>query len=309
MIKAVSLVNDRVEEVDIKLLSVGKYHCWIDVVDPTIEELRSIHEKCAIPLSELQHSLDPDERPRVKVEKDYIFLIYRTPQLQEKKSTAPLTIFLGKRLLITLHKQKIPAINDIDLNSEVMKTLFKESPEFLLYKIFHGLSREAAKLLEEVEEELERIEADAIKRATEHVLAHLFTLKKKILYLRRAFIGDRDVLSLLLKDIPQVKEKGLFAEIEVELMQSCDTIEVFRERLTSIVEIYMTNTSNRINMVMKSITVIATMLAFPIMITGLYGMNVALPLDEHPYAFWIITGLILVSIVVAIVIFSKKKWL
>ena len=113
----------------------------------------------------------------------------------------------------------------------------------------------------------------------------------------------------MMNDLPIIKEKGLFAEIEVELMQAIDSIEVLRERLTSIVEIYVTNTSNRINNVVKSITLVATLVSFPILITGLYGMNVALPLENHPYAFWIITGLLILSVFTTIVFFARKKWL
>lgn len=309
MIRAVTLQGDRIAEVDVKLVNAGKANTWVDCIDPSVQELRTLHEKFDIPLSELQHCLDPDERPRVKAEDGIVYIYYRALIPQESKGTLPITIILAKRFVISIHKQKVAAISDLDVNTEVMKTLFKESTEFLVYKILHALSRETTKVIDDFENELDRVESEVIKRCSEHTLAHVFTLKKKIVYFRRACIGDRDVLSIMMKDIPIIKERGLFAEIEVELMQAIDSIEVLRERLTSIVEIYVTNTSNRINNVVKSITLVATLVSFPILITGLYGMNVALPLEDHPYAFWIITGLLILSVFTTIIFFARKKWL
>ncbi|GEM_PF-3505910 len=309
MIRVLTLQGDRVAEVDVKLVNVGKANTWVDCIDPNVQELRMLHERFDIPLSELQHCLDPDERPRVKAEDGMIYVYYRALISQENKGTTPLTIILNKRFVISIHKQKISAMSELDLNTDVMKTLFKESTEFLLYKILHTLGKETAKVVDEFESELDHVESEVMKRCNDHTLTHVFNLKKKIVYFRRACIGDRDVLSVLINDIPSVKEKGLFAEVEVELMQEIDSIELLRERLTSIVEIYVTNTSNRINNVMKSITLLATLLSFPILVTGLYGMNVALPLEGHPQAFWIITGLIILSVLTTIIFFARKKWL
>ncbi len=309
MIRAVTLQGDRIAEVDIKLVNAGKANTWVDCVDPSVQELRALHEKFDIPLSELQHCLDPDERPRVKAEDGIVYIYYRALIPQESKGTLPITIILAKRFVISIHKQKVAAISDLDVNTEIMKTLFKESTEFLVYKILYALSKETTKIIDDFENELDRVESEVIKRCSEHTLAHVFSLKKKIVYFRRACIGDRDVLSIMMKDIPVIKERGLFAEIEIEIMQAIDSIEVLRERLTSIVEIYVTNTSNRINNIVKSITLVATLVSFPILITGLYGMNVALPLEDHPHAFWIITGLLILSVFTTIIFFARKKWL
>ncbi len=309
MIRVVTLMGDRIEEVDVKLVNVGKANTWVDIVDPNVQELRAIHEKFGVPLSELQHCLDPEERPRIKTEEGLTYIFYRAVMPQESKGTVPVTCILAKRFIISIHKQKIPSLNDMDMTTDVMKTLFKESTELILYKMLHGLSRETVKAVDGFENELDHVESEVIKRCSEHTLAHVFALKKKIVYFRRACLADRDVLSVMVNEIPAIREKGLFAEIEVELMQAIDSIELLRERLTSIVEIYVTNTSNRINNIVKSITLVATLVSFPILITGLYGMNVALPLEEHPQAFWIITGLLIVSVATSIVFFARKKWL
>lgn len=309
MIRALALQGDRIAEVDIKLVNVGKTNTWVDIVDPAVQELRTIHEKFDIPLSELQHCLDPDERPRIKTEGGLTYFYYRALIPQESKGTVAITFILAKRFIISIHKQKIAAVNELELNTDIMKTLFKESTEFLLYKMLHALSRETMKIIDSFENELDHVENDVIRRCSERTLTHVFTLKKRIVYFRRACIADRDVLSVVIKDITTIKEKGLFAEIEVELMQAIDSIELLRERLTSIVEIYVTNTSNRINNVVKSFTLIATILTFPIFVTGLYGMNVRLPLENHPHAFWIVTGLLFLSILTTIVFFARKKWL
>ncbi|HLC72460.1 MAG TPA: magnesium transporter CorA family protein [Candidatus Nanoarchaeia archaeon] len=309
MIRAVTIQGDRIAEVDVKLITVGKNNVWVDVVGPSIQELKEIHEKFNIPISELQHCLDPEERPRVKIDQGITYIYYRGLVPEEKKGTVTITFILTKKFIISIHKQKIAAINDLDLSNDLLKTLFKESTEFLIYKILHALSKETNKVVDMLENEVDYVETEVMKRYSDHTLAHIHSLKKKIVYYRRACMADRDVISVMVKEIATIKEKGLFAEIEVEVMQTIDTIELIKERLTSIVEIYVTNTSNRINTVMKSITLLATLLSFPILMTGLYGMNVALPLGEHPHAFWIITGLLILSVITTIIFFARKKWL
>lgn len=309
MIRSFIVQGNAINEGDIKLISVGKSNVWIDVTDPSLQELHTIHEKFDIPLSELQHCLDQNERPRIKTQDNLNYIYYRAHTMQESKGILPVMFILAKRFVITIHKQKVPAISELDLNNEVMKTLFKESAEFLVYKMLNGLCKETEKVIDGFEIELDHLEIDVVKFCNEKNLGQVFLLKKRIAYLRRACIADRDVIVALINPSSNLREKNIFAEIEVELMQSLDAIELLRERLTSIIEIYVTNTSNKINNVMKSITVVATLLSFPILVTGLYGMNVHLPLENHPQAFWIIAGLLILSVMTTVFFFARKKWL
>ena len=74
-----------------------------------------------------------------------------------------------------------------------------------------------------LENEVDYVETEVMKRYSDHTLAHIHSLKKKIVYYRRACMADRDVISVMVKEIATIKEKGLFAEIEVEVMQTIDT--------------------------------------------------------------------------------------
>ncbi|HLC37646.1 MAG TPA: CorA family divalent cation transporter, partial [Candidatus Nanoarchaeia archaeon] len=93
-----------------------------------------------------------------------------------------------------------------------------------------------------------------------------------------------------------------------EITQLIDENALYHERLTGIVDAYLTKQSNDLNEVMKSFTVIASLILLPTLIAGTYGMNLILPLRAHPQGFWILLGVMALAVTLMFLFFKKKSW-
>lgn len=302
--------NSRIIESDLKKINLIRSISLIDVTDPSIKDIREIHERFKIPIIDINSCLDPHESPRIKYTKDYTLIIYN--QVFDKdgsKRFSPIGFFLTKKCLISIHLDKIKFIDELDLESKITKDMFHAGTEIILFKILYSLIKDIHKTIQEIEERLELVEDYVLEAYDQKVMHKIYAIKNILLYVRKSLVGNKGVLEGIVKDSPQIKQKSLFAELDVELMQLLDMSSIFRERLTSILEIYMTTISNKINIIMKYFTVIASVLLLPMLITGLYGMNVLLPFQKHAQAFWIVLGIIIVSIALMISFFKSKKWL
>ncbi len=300
----------RVVESNLKQVNLKRNISLVDVTNPSLSEVNQLHERFKISIADINACLDNYESPRIKQTKEYTLIIYSQSHCEEDlKRCGPIGFFFTRRHLIAIHLSKLPFIDELDLNADMTKHMFHNGTEIILLRILYNLIKSKHKLLEVIEDSLESIEDDVLSAAHEHIVKRIFALKNKLLYLKKSVSGNRSVINDLIKDVPAIKEKALFAELNVETMQVSDTLEIYRERLTSILEINTGNISNKINVVMKYFTVIASVLLLPMLITGLYGMNVVLPFQEHQQAFWIVFGIIIACIVVMLLVFNNKKWL
>ena len=118
------------------------------------------------------------------------------------------------------------------------------------------------------------------------------------MYLKKALKANKEVIS-------KIKD---FEDVHLEINQLVDTENTLSSRITSVMEMYMSFSSNKLNEIMKSFTVIASLLLIPMLISGIYGMNVLLPLGQTEGAFFIILGIMLFFMVLMLIYFKIKKW-
>ena len=97
-------------------------------------------------------------------------------------------------------------------------------------------------------------------------------------------------------------------QLHNDIIQLIDENNLYHERLTGVVDAYLTKQSNDLNEIMKSFTVIASLILLPTLIAGAYGMNLVLPLRDHPQGFWILLGIMIVGVVLMLFFFKKKEW-
>jgi len=206
-----------------------------------------------------------------------------------------------------VHRFKIKALDDFAKKEESLLPLFKQGQERIIYNLLMAIFKDFYVILEEFEQNLEKIE-DKVVKASEKILHSILASKKVLLYIRRTLIDNREVIGAL-KESTLIKKRELLYDLYVECVQQVDMIELFRERQTGALEIYFSSVSNRLNEIMKYFTVIASLILLPTLISGIYGMNFAvLPLKEHFYGFWMMIGIMLISMFIMFLFFKKKKW-
>jgi len=310
MITVRSFGNHKLSTISLDKASFLKRTVWIDCENPTKEEITALVKKTGIAKSDILDCLDKSEKPRLQRNQDHLLFILGVPFRKDHSQIdkSPLGLFLSKRFLLTVHKHKIEAFKTfLKKDDTALKEIFKLGKERIAYNLLMSILKDFYAILEEMEKSLEKIENKVVKSANS-VLNNIMALKKTLLYVRTTLIDNREVV-ISIKESTWIKKRELFQDLYVEFAQQVDMVEIFRERLTGALEIYYSSVSNKLNQVMKYFTVIASLIMLPTLISGIYGMNfLRLPLKEHPNGFWIMIGIMLISMLIMFFFFKREKW-
>lgn len=312
MIRTVSYSKGKIEDINFDEINFLRDEVWIDSFNPSSDELTIISEKTGIAVTDLKNCLDPAEKPRIEIERDYSIIIFRAPIAEDGSVlTSPVGIFIGKRFVLTVHTAEIKSIDSLLASRDTKKIIFKTGLDFLVYRLMLGIIRDFSYVLDKVEENIDTIEEGVLKEDNEKNARQIFSSKKILLYFRRALIANRDVIGSIQQGvIKSIKSNGIFSDLYIEIMQLIDVEELQRDRLMGSLEVHLSSISNRMNQIMKSFSVVATLFLLPMLISSIYGMNFKfMPLAEHPYGFYIALGMMVTIMFFMMLSFMRRKWM
>ena len=287
--------------------------CWLNVIDPTPDEIARL-EALGIPLDFITYPLDIDERPRTERENNKILILLRIPYFQGESFdvpyiTIPLGIILTDQYVVTVCKRNNDIIQEFssgrarDLsttkhNRFVLRLLLATAAKYLSYL------REISRVVEALEDKLQ------LSIRNQQVL-DLLKYEKSLTYFTTALRANELMLerlqrSQLFKSYPEDEE--LLEDVITENQQAIEMTNIQSNILSGMMDAFASIISNNLNQVIKLLTSITLVLSFPAMVAAFYGMNVALPLDDHPLAFGVVIAVALsLSLIVALVL-KKLDW-
>ncbi|MFH0837553.1 MAG: magnesium transporter CorA family protein [Candidatus Aenigmatarchaeota archaeon] len=306
MIKYYKSVNSSVKE--LKKPTPG---CWIDVFSPNDAELAKLSKIVKIPISEFKVALDEDERPRIDIGKNFTLFILRMPfvQKEDEIETAPVGIFLTKKYIITVHLYYTGYIKPI---FEPTKNIpMKNNTEFLLY-ILSQTVKSYFQVLGKIEKQIDIIEDEVVKNPKNLIIEKMADIKRTLIFFYRSLIANRMVvLSATEKNIQFIDKKYIenFKDIHTEIFQLLDMTMTYKDLLKGSMDSYSSIVSNRLGETVKILTLITALLTVPLLITGVYGMNIGLPINNNESAFTIVILIMVVSMLVTWSVFKLKNWL
>ncbi|MDR2406202.1 MAG: magnesium transporter CorA family protein [Deltaproteobacteria bacterium] len=286
---------------------------FINLEDPTQLEIEAIQEECEIPQTFLTDPMDPRERPRVEQEPPVTLIIIRVPRLplaQEPHNltTVPLGIIITKTKLITVCR-------DVELVLVHLKRFARKPKPNCRYSVAFKLLIESSTdfihHLERLEELTDMAESTLSKAQQNEEIMMLLTIDKALINFTVALKSNRGIMEKLMDNTLihlRPDELDLLERALTENQQAIFTADIFGQILGSMSDAFGTVISNNLNKVVKFLTGITIVLMLPTLIAGLYGMNVSLPFERHPYAFWIIVILCSLSGVFLWVFFNRKRW-
>lgn len=300
---------------------------WIDVegVDD-LTTIRFVGEAFAIPPLALEDAVTPDERPKVEAFGQELLIAVRMPRMDgETPVTDPLGIFLGERHVLTFHDRPAHgAASDQILESvrrrirEGRTLLGRHGADHLCALLIDAVIDGFFPVLEQFGDRLEVLEDEAIYRPEPALLARIHDVRHDLMTLRRALWPTRDVLHALGREATAfVTEEARvqFRDSYDHTMELLDIMESYREIGSDLRDIYLASLSNRMNDVMKLLTVIATVFMPLTFITGWYGMNFDrdspwnLPLLGYRFGALVAAGMMVASTAGMIALFWRRGWL
>jgi magnesium transporter len=292
-----------------------KRNLWIDLVEPTHEELIIISDKTKIPIHTLKVGLDVDERPRLVPSDKFSLIIFKSPFFEDHEiTTASFGIIITKDFIITVKAMEVEALNKIyQLSTGQKKELFHKGTDYFLFEILNNSLIEYFNLLDKIEEEIDNIETQVIKNPKRKLITDIFNMKKTLIYFHKALTANREVISNIEKGYArEISKKNLqlFRQLYYDIAELIDIEGTYREVLTGTLEVHLSASSNNLNEVIKKLTVYATFILVPTLITGIYGMNFKImPEIAWQYGYVFALGLMVVSVVILYLFFKKEKWI
>lgn len=289
--------------------------CWISLVAPTEEELRSVSEYRALDMDILKAALDLDERSRIDADEGYTMVLANIPTVEERTdidlyTTIPLSVIIAGDCIITVCSEDSPIIRSFEQGKVKDFHTYMKS-RFILQFLYRTatLYLQYLRIIERKTDEVE----DKLHRSTQNrELIELLKLEKSLVYFTTALRSNEVVLEKLLrteliKKYPEDAE--LLEEVIVENKQAIEMAGIYSGILSETRDAFSSVISNNQNTVMKVLAIVTIVMSIPTMIFSAYGMNVfngSMPFASHPRAFLIIIAMsILISVVIAL-FFSKK---
>ncbi|RSK40381.1 magnesium/cobalt transporter CorA [Mangrovimonas spongiae] len=265
----------------------------------------------------LEDIVNTSQRPKIDEYDDYIFislkmLYYNT---NEDVVIEQVSFVMGENYVLTFQESEGDVFDTVRERIRNGKGRIRTSnSDYLLYALidaivdhYYIVSETLGNKIEDIEDVL--FEGEAADNMSQQVL----NLKKELLKVRRAIFPLREIINRIEKSetkFIQKKTIQFYRDIYDHIIQLSDTIDIYREMIWSLMDLYMTNISNRMNEVMKVLTIIATIFIPLTFIAGIYGMNFDnMPELHYNNAYYVVWGIMIIIFLGMIYYFRRKKWL
>jgi magnesium transporter len=279
-------------------------------INPDVDEKRILVDECKIDEHTLNSALDPDELSRLEFEPDHVALIFKMPRNYSEKDqllfrVASTGAFLFKGRLIIVIPDDIPLFNGKPFNK------VQSLSDLLLRLVSRSIShfRDHLKAINMLTDELEH----KINTSMENrYLINLFTLEKSLVYFLNALNANGVVMERMKHNAAKIgfstEELDLLDDIIIENNQCNKQAEIYSNILASLMDARVSIVSNNLNILIKFLNIITIAIMVPTFVVSAFSMNVALPLQQNSFSFWIIMGLAVLSVFGFMLFWRFKRW-
>ncbi len=291
---------------------------WINVDGlHDVALLERLGADCGIHPLVLEDILNTDQRPKAEDYEKYFFIVLRmfhndTPD--GKLTSEQISLVLGPTYVLSFQEMQGDVFDPIRDRIRTGKgRVRKMGPDYLAYALMDAIVDGYFAILEGIVDKTEEIEDTLINDPSPETLHTLHHLKRQVLFLRKYIRPLRDLVSALdREDSPLIqKETHIYLrDLYDHVNHAMDTLETVREILMGMLDIYLSSVSNRMNLVMKVLTIIATIFIPLTFIAGIYGMNFEYMPELHwRWGYPLIWAVMLAILLIMLVFFRRKKWL
>ena len=293
---------------------------WIDIRQPTTTEMNELRQKFSFHPLALEDCLSKVQRPKLDdyAEDGYLFIVLHFPIFNKQTrhtNPAEIDLFVGHGYVITVHdgqlKPLVQTFTAVQNDEAAQERLMGRGSGFLLYRIIDRLVDYVFPLLNKIDEHIERIENNIFDRNVRSLVQDLSFVRRDIITLRRIIKPNLPVLRQMENRewaFLTLDEDLYFGDILDHLGKQWDMLEDDKEIIEGLNDTIDSLTSHRINEVMKILTVISVVLLPMTLVASVYGMNVRLPFEDHPYAFSMAVGLTVSAAISMLIYFRIKGW-
>ena len=291
---------------------------WINIdglEDPAVIEKIATHFDIH-PLV-LEDMLNTDQRPKTDDYGDYLFIVLKSLRYDERKGKVTdeqISLVFGPDYVLSLRERESDSFNPVEARLKKPRSLMRQvGSDYLAYALMDAIVDNYFVLFEKIGKEIEDLEEELIAEPTVETLENIHDLKRTLIFLRKSVWPVREVIANLEKLDPSRITRSTqiyLRDVYDHSVRVLETIEGYHDLISGMPDIYLSSVSNRLNEVMKVLTIIATIFIPITFITGVFGMNFKdMTVLDLPFAFP--GSLILMACVVGflLIYFRRKRWI
>jgi magnesium transporter len=287
--------------------------CWINITQPNNYEISCLINEYGLEADILNDILDIDEQARVEREEEKVFFIVRVPVFQEDRETpyytVPLGIIFFKDMTMTICLQESEVLRDMAAGR--IKHFSLANRKTFILTVFSRVCFYYLRYLKDINRKSGQTEKELQRAVRNTELIQLLTLEKSLVFFTTSLKSNEFLIGKIQKsNVLRLSEEEaeLIDDVITENRQAIEMANIYSDILSGMMDAFASVISNNLNVVMKQLTSISLILMLPTLVASIYGMNVSLPFQDHPFAF---AGTLAVSAVLAVVsifIFRRKQF-
>jgi magnesium transporter len=290
---------------------------WVDLSAPTIPELLILSESFSFHPLSVEDARADLQYPKIEAYDGYLYVILHGIDFHAGDkgiATHDVDFFLGANYLVTVHDGHAVSITGLAASVVRNPKLMNEGPVSLFHRLVDSMVDHYRPEIEKLEARIDELEDAVFEHPSPTLVRDILLVKREVAGLRRVVIPQRDVVARLARrDYVDISTDMSFRFRDVfdHLVRIADDATIFQDRVTGVLDAHLTSASNRLNEVMKVLTVMSTIFMPLTLLSGLWGMNIGLPRFPGSDAaqFWWLSGIMTIVIAGMLAAFRARKWI
>ena len=289
---------------------------WVDISDPSVPESLLLSDTFGFHPLSVEDAMSKLEFPKVEAYEGYLYVVLHGLAYTKGDdfATHDIDFFLGRNFLVTVHDGTSRSVKEIQEHCPRNPHILGDGPVALFHRIVDRMVDRYLPEVDEFEEWMDEIEDTVFGEPSTNVVRDILDLKRQISALRRIAIPQRDVIGRLARrEFTDISSEMAyrFRDVYDHIVRLNDEAMMLHDRITGVLEAHLSSVNNRLNQVMKVLTVVATVFMPLTLLSGIWGMNVDLPRFPGGDAaqFWWIVGAMVALAALMLAVFRRKRWI
>ena len=291
---------------------------WYHIVNPSDNDIQFLQDNFSFHPLDLEDLQSKTQRPKLDIYDDYYFIILHFPIFDKANrfiKTSEVKVFWGEKYVITIANSQWIVRNIFNTakeNEKIKEEIMSKSSDILLYEILDRLLGETFYLIGRLGEEVEHINTELFRKKAERTIERISITRRNIIILDTIFKPQLRVFHKFESgEVHGYAEdmEEYWGDILDKYQKMWDLTEDYKEIVEGLSKTFDSLQTNRTNEIMKVLTLISSILLPLTLIASIYGMNIVLPFQTHPYAFWIVSSSMALIVVGFIFYFKKKNYM
>jgi magnesium transporter len=296
-----------------KLLAGGSFF-WIDVDQPDEDDYTILRDVFKFHPLAVEDSEKFGQRAKLDDYDDFVFLVVYGA-VPDDDRLVEVHCFYSEKFLVTVHRDEAPSFTEVR-ERYVKRTQAIDDPAQLLYRIIDALVDSFFPILADFDDRIDELENETFLHAGDEQLQEIFRMKRLLVGMRKAITPQRDMFASLIGGVAELpgmrqEDERYFRDIYDHLLRISDLIDTYRDLLTSSMDVYLSTVSNRLNSVMKQLTIMATVFLPLTFVTGFFGQNFGWMvgnIQSSSTFFGFGIGLEIVTVGALFALFKRRGW-